>query len=112
MRCGKSEEVHSVQKEDLAGGILPATAFGENAAWWGIMLLAFNLGAIMKHLVLGDGWVKKRMKALRFGLIQMAGVLVHHAGSLYVKLRIPKKAFDHLLDVRRRIVALQLPAQA
>lgn len=112
MRCGKSEEVHSVQKEDLAGGILPSTAFGENAAWWAIMVLAFNLHAIMKHLVLGDGWVKKRMKALRFGLIQMAGVLVQHAGCLYVKLRIPKKAFDQLLDIRRKIVALQSPAPA
>ncbi len=102
--------MHSIQKEDLAGGILPSTAFGENAAWWGIMVLAFNLNAIMKQLVLGDGWVKKRMKALRFGLIQMAGVLVQHAGSLYVKLRIPKKAFDHLLHIRRRIVALQIAA--
>lgn len=112
LRCGKSEEVHSIQKEDLAGGVLPSTAFGENAAWWGIMVLAFNLNAIMKQLVLGDGWVQKRMKALRFGLIQTAGILVQHAGSLYVKLRIPSKAFDHLLDIRRRIVALQLPVPA
>ena len=111
-RCGKSEEVHAVQKEDLAGGILPSTAFGANAAWWGVMVLAYNLNTVMKHLVLGDGWVKKRMKALRFGLIQMAGVLVQHAGSLNVKLRIPQKAFDHLLDIRRKIVELALPALA
>jgi Transposase DDE domain group 1 len=107
LRCGKSEEVHSVQKEDLAGGVLPSTAFGENAAWWAIMVLAFNLNAIMKHLVLGDAWVKKRMKALRFGLIQMAGVLVQHAGTLFVKLRIPKKEFDQLLNIRRKIVSLR-----
>jgi hypothetical protein len=36
-RCGKSEEVHSIQKEDLAGGQLPSADFGENAAWWWIM---------------------------------------------------------------------------
>jgi hypothetical protein len=35
-RCGKSEEAHSVMKEDLAGGELPSGDFGENAAWWGI----------------------------------------------------------------------------
>ena len=35
-RCGKSEEAHSVMKEDLAGGKLPSDDFGENAAWWWI----------------------------------------------------------------------------
>jgi hypothetical protein len=27
--------------------------FGENAAWWWIMVLAFNLNAALKSLVLG-----------------------------------------------------------
>ena len=30
-RCGKSEEAHSVMKQDLAGGKLPSGDFGENA---------------------------------------------------------------------------------
>ena len=33
-RCGKSEEVHAVMKEDFAGGRLPSADFGVNAAWW------------------------------------------------------------------------------
>jgi len=33
-RCGKSEAVHSVMKQDLAGGRFPSGDFGENAAWW------------------------------------------------------------------------------
>ena len=49
-RCGKSEEAHSIMKEDLAGGKLPSSDFGENAAWWGIMILAFNLNSAMKQL--------------------------------------------------------------
>ena len=35
-RCGKSEEVHSVMKSDLAGGQLPSGLFGANAAWWAL----------------------------------------------------------------------------
>ncbi len=31
-RCGKSEEVHAVMKDDLAGGKLPSADFGVNAA--------------------------------------------------------------------------------
>jgi len=50
--CGKSEEAHSVMKEDLAGGKLPSGDFGENAAWWLIMVLAHNLNTAMKVLPL------------------------------------------------------------
>ena len=71
-RCGRSEQAHSVMKEDLAGGRLPSGDFGENAAWWWIMVLAFNLNAALKGLVLGGQWVNKRMKAIRFHLINIA----------------------------------------
>ena len=32
-RCGRSEEVHSIMKKNLAGGTLPSGRFGENAGW-------------------------------------------------------------------------------
>ncbi len=51
-RCGKSEEAHAVMKEDLAGGKLPSSDFGENAAWWWIMIMALNLNVMMKNLAL------------------------------------------------------------
>jgi len=60
-------------KEDLAGGKLPSGDFGENAAWWWIMVLSLNLNVIMKRLVLGQAWVGKRMKAIRFGVICLPG---------------------------------------
>jgi hypothetical protein len=53
-------------KDDLAGGKLPPADFGENAAWWWIMILALNLNAMMKKLVLGESWQPKRMKAVKF----------------------------------------------
>ena len=39
---------------NLAGGKLPSADFGENAAWWWIMILALNLNAMMKKLALAD----------------------------------------------------------
>mgnify|MGYP000184109676 CR=1 FL=1 len=71
-RCGKGEEMHKVMKDDLAGGHLPSAHFGANAAWWGIMVLAFNLNSLMKQLVLPEEWAPKRMKAIRFGFINLA----------------------------------------
>ena len=73
-------------KEDLAGGRLPSGLFGANAAWWAIAVLAFNLNSALKHLVLGGEWVRRRFKAVRFGLIGIAGRVVYHARSLIIRL--------------------------
>jgi hypothetical protein len=80
-RCGKSEEAHAIMKEDLAGGKVPSSDFGENAAWWWIMILAFNLHAAMKKLALGESWTTKRLKAVRFSLISLPGVLSTMRGN-------------------------------
>ena len=108
-RCGKSEEVHSVQKEDLAGGTLPSADFGANAAWWHIMVLALNLSVIMKRLVLGGEWANRRMKALRFRLINLPGSFVTHANRTYLKLSIDPATFAELLEARKRIAEMKRP---
>ena len=105
-RCGKSEEAHAIMKEDLAGGKLPSSCFGENAAWWWIMILAFNLNAAMKQLVLKGSWMTKRMKALRFSLINLPGRIIDHARELVIRLVKGHPSLKVLLDARQRIVAL------
>ena len=105
-RCGKSEEAHAVMKEDLAGGRLPSADFGENAAWWGIMILAFNLNAAMKQLVLKGSWVTKRIKALRFSLINLPGRILLHARQLVVRLAKGHPSLEVLLAARQRIMEL------
>ena len=102
-RCGKSEEAHSIMKEDLAGGKLPSGLFGANAAWWQIMILAFNLNSAMKRLVLGGSWVNRRMKAIRFWLINVPGRVLTHARSLIVRLVGGHPSNEVLLQARRRM---------
>jgi len=105
-RCGKSEEAHSIMKEDLAGGKLPSADFGENAAWWSIMILAFNLNAAMKQLALGGSWVARRMKAIRFSLINLPGRVVSHARELVIRLAKDHPSLNILLDARQKIMEL------
>ena len=105
-RCGKSEEAHSVMKEDLAGGKLPSGLFGANAAWWHIMILALNLNSAMKRLVLGKSWVSKRLKAIRFSLINLPGRVLNHARSLIVRLTGGHPSNGILFEMRRRILKL------
>jgi hypothetical protein len=102
-RCGKSEEAHSVMKGDFAGGKLPSGDFGENAAWWWIMILAMNLNTIMKRLVLGGSWATRRMKAIRFSVITIPGRIVERSRALIIRLVKGHPAYELYLEARRRI---------
>ncbi|MGD9578621.1 MAG: IS1380 family transposase [Syntrophorhabdus sp.] len=103
-RCGKSEEVHAVMKEDLAGGKLPSSLFGANAAWWWMMILAHNLNTAMKCLVLKETWVTKRMKAIRFSLVNLPGRVMEHARGLIIRISREHPSLETLLVARQRIM--------
>jgi hypothetical protein len=102
-RCGKGEEMHAIMKNDLAGGQFPSAQFGANAAWWQIMILAFNLNSLMKRLALPESWGSKRLKALRFGLINQAGRVVHHSRQLLIRLSRHNPAYLIFLGIRQRL---------
>jgi hypothetical protein len=105
-RCGKSEEAHALMKRDLAGGTLPSGKFGANAAWWGIMLLSYNLHAAMRLLALPGGLKNKRLKAIRFALIDAPALLVEHSRQLFVRLARGNPALEWLVEMRRLIRGL------
>jgi hypothetical protein len=111
-RCGKGEEMHAIMKNDLAGGQLPSAQFGANAAWWQIMILAYNLNSLMKHLALPENWGAKRLKALRFGLINQAGRVVDHSRQLLIRLSADNPAYHILIRIRSRLKDLQLIANS
>lgn len=105
-RCGKCEEMHAIMKDDLAGGHLPSGSFGANAAWWGITVLAFNLNSLMKRLAMPQEWAPKRLKAIRFGFINLAGRVVSRARQLIIRLSASHPGYGLLLEARRRIERL------
>ena len=105
-RCGKSEEAHAVMKDDLAGGKLPSSLFGVNAAWWGIMILAHNLNMAMKSLILEGSWVTKRMKAIRFSLINLPGRIIERSRELIIRIAKGHPSLEVLLNARQRIMEL------
>lgn len=105
-RCGDSEKVHSIEKADLAGGQLPSYKFGANAAWWHIMILAFNLKALMQKFIFPKSLSKKRMKGLRFHLINIAGCVVYHARRFVLKVSDDPDVVGLLQFVRDKIIYL------
>jgi hypothetical protein len=107
-RCGKSEEAHAVMKSDLSGGTFPSGKFGANAAWWGMMVLAYNLHAAMRLLALPEGMKNKRLKGIRFALIDVPGRVVNHSRQLFVKLAKGHPAVLWLVEMRRALGGLAL----
>jgi hypothetical protein len=103
-RCGKSEEVHGVMKTEFAGGRLPSGLFGANAAWWAVVVLAYNLQSMMKRFGLDQTWHSKRPKAIRFGLINRPGRIIERARSFYI--RVHASVLKLFLSVREKILGM------
>lgn len=108
-RCGKSEQAHDTMKNELACSRLPSDKLGVNAAWWAMTLLAMNLNSAMKRLVLapalGKAWARRRLKAIRYYIINLPGRVVNHARELWVKIG-GAAALRRLCEIRTRIAAL------
>jgi len=83
---GSVEHGHGVIKCDLAGGTMPCSRFGANAAWWRLNLLAHDLLELLKAESLPDELHSLRPKALRFRLFNVAGRLLHGARQLVLRL--------------------------
>jgi hypothetical protein len=104
-RCGGGEAIHSILKSDLAAGSLPSNAFGVNAAWWAVVVLAYNLHALLEKLAMPKDLVGSRFKRLRFHLINVPARLVTHARRCCV--RYFQAATLHLVQfIRGEIAAL------
>jgi hypothetical protein len=105
-RAGKSEQAHSILKEDFAGGRLPSGYFGVNAAWWWIALLAMNIHSLLKQLVLGSEWRQKRMKAIRFNIIHIPGRVFKRGKKFIVTIAENHPSFGLLVRAHQRLMEL------
>ena len=85
-RCGKSEEIHHILKDELGGGHVPSGSFGANAAWWNISALALNIHNLLKRLLLPAVYGRSRPRTLRFLLYTMVCKIVRHGGRTILKI--------------------------
>jgi len=96
-RCGYSEQVHDIMKNELSGGSFPSDKFGANAFWWHMMIFSLNILQIYKGLVLENGWLTRRIKTLRLYFIYLAGRVVSRGRRLFVYVR-DKEKFDKITE--------------
>jgi len=83
-RCGKSEEVHRILKEELAGGHVITSALGANAGWWQTTVLSFNIISLIKKLCLPEEYQTSRPKKLRCCLFSVVARIGNHARKMII----------------------------
>jgi hypothetical protein len=105
-RCGDSEHIHSEMKKAYCGGRFPSGKFGVNAAWWWFMVLAINVTAVFKKVVLNKEWRQKRMKGLSLFFIRLAGRVIKKGRELIIRLSKGEPVLPALVDARKNIMSL------
>jgi hypothetical protein len=78
-KCGTVEHVHDWLKHDVGCEYFPSSAFGANAAWYRLGVLALNLHQALAWVALPEGWRRHRVKTVRFWLWTVTGRVVRHA---------------------------------
>jgi hypothetical protein len=78
-KCGTVEHVHDWLKHDLGCQYFPSGAFGANAAWYRLGILALNLHQALAWVALPASWRSHRVKTVRLWLWTVAGRVVRHA---------------------------------
>jgi hypothetical protein len=104
-RCGKSEEIHLILKNELGGGHVISGKFGAEATWWNISALSLSLLNLFKRNFLPEESHTYRPKAMRYGFFVMVGRFVRHARKIVLKIYSASKqviawyryARDHLM---------------
>lgn len=72
---------------------LPMSALRGNAVWSAIVMLAYNLGILLKQMELNIHPLSMRIQTIRYRLYQVPGKLVRINGKLIVRLFCSKKRF-------------------
>jgi hypothetical protein len=110
-RCGHSEEVHAILKNDLAGGTLPCNHFHANAIWWWIAVISHNINSIFKYLCCDESLHCSRIKYIRFCIICKAGRIVERGRELFIRLNSGYGICELFHNIRLSISRLR-PCQA
>lgn len=106
-RCGHSEEVHAVLKNELAGGILPSNNFHANAAWWWISVISHNIHSMFKILCCDESWLSSRLKRIRFHILRIPGRVAERGRQLYIRLSAGHPSYGLLQSIRQAICRLR-----
>lgn len=85
-KCGTIEQAHDKLKHDVGARLFPSGAFGANAAWYRLAVIALNLFVAMSHCGQLKEWQGLRLPSARVRFLNRAGRIIRHARRYLVVL--------------------------
>jgi hypothetical protein len=100
-KAGTIEGLHDVLKNELAGGVMPCSRFGANAAWLRLAVMSHNVLTALKRLALPEKWLRAHPKRMRFQIFCSPGKLVMHARQTWLRVKRLKEQVVGWIDALR-----------
>jgi hypothetical protein len=91
-------------KSGFSLSVMPCLVYRANRAWFHLGVIAHNLFMAIKLLFLSSKWASSTIKTVRWRLINIGGVMVHHARRRVLKISRSHPWHKDFLRLRRRIL--------
>lgn len=81
-----------------------------NSVWFGLGVIAYNLGQALKLMALCGDWIKRKVVTLRWRIYNTAGKLIRHAGQAILKISGGEEKRALFERVRRKLFEIYATA--
>ena len=107
---GQAENFNKELKNGFGMERMPCGQTEANAVFFRIGVIAYNLFMGFKRLACPESWAKHTIATFRWKMIQVAGRIVKHSGSIILKIAAGLEKLELYLGIRQRIYELSLAA--
>jgi hypothetical protein len=105
---GEAENFNKELKNGFAMERMPCGQVEANAVFFRIGIIAYNLFIGFKRLSCPESWIKHTIATFRWKMIQVAGRIVTHSGSIFLKLSADIEKLELFKGIRRSIFEISL----
>ena len=105
---GTAENLNKELKIGFGMERMPCGTFSANAVFFRLGVLAYNLLIGFKRLACPKEWQRHTIATFRWKLIQTAGRIISHAGSVILKLAAGMEKLVLFIDIRRKTYDVSL----
>ena len=105
---GQAENFNKELKNGFGMERMPCGQTEANAVFFRIGVIAYNLFIGFKRLSCPETWIKHTIATFRWKMVQVAGRIVKHSGSIFLKLAVDLEKLELFKGIRKSIFELSL----
>lgn len=105
---GQAENFNKELKNGFGMERMPCGQTEANAVFFRIGVIAYNLFIGFKRLSCPESWLKHTIATFRWKIIQTAGRIVKHSGSIFLRLAANVEKLELFKGIRKRIFEMSL----